>query len=201
MAIKNFLLPVLLFLFTPGFAQNKKDLKISLSTGMFNSTHYKNAKRRQFYNLSFDYAITNRHTLSADFISGQHRYYDSLLVTTPIPLSTPGWENHTNADARTVVFSVMYKYRLLNHKKFLIQVGSGLGIITESYTYPVDLANGGFTFESTGVKGDLCFPIRLDMDYKMFKNFQIGILTGVYIYPDYPLVGEHLGLRLSYVIK
>src|SRR5262245_42309566 len=101
---------VILYLLTVIFAaqvscQEKKDLKISLATGLFNSTYYTNAKARQFYNLGFDYSITKRHLICADYISGRFNYYDSVRVTNPVPLTTPGWENHTNAEGRTTVFS------------------------------------------------------------------------------------------------
>ena len=190
-----------IFFVTQVFSQDKKDLKISLTTGLFNSKYYTNAKSRQFYNLGFDYSITKRHSICTDFISGQHRYYDSIRVTSPIPLSTPGFEKHTNAEARTTFFSILYKYKLLDRKKISVNIGTGIGLITESYTYPVDIPNGGFTFETAGGKGDLCFPLRADLDYQISKQFQVGIIGGTYVYPDYPLAGQHLGIRLSYILK
>lgn len=197
---KYFILALFLLPHSHSFGQERKDLKLSLSTGFFNSTYYTNAKPRQFYNFSFDYSISKRHIISADFISGQFRYYDNVNVTSPIPLSTPGYEKHTNAEAYCQVFSVMYKYKLLDKRKFSINTGTGLGIISESFTYPVDTPNG-FTFETSGSKGDLCFPVRLDINYQVLKKFQIGIIGGMYIYPDYPLVGQHTGISLSYLIK
>lgn len=188
-------------LFGQVFSQDKKDLKISLGTGFFNSKYYTNAKSRQFYNFGFEYSITNRHSLSTDYTSGQFRYYDSVRVTTPIPLSTPGYEKHTNAEARSSFFSILYKYKLLDKKKLSVKVGTGISIITETYTYPVDLPNGGFTFQTSSGKGDLSFPLRFDLDYKISKNFEIGIIGGTYVYPDYPLVGQHLGFRFSYILK
>jgi hypothetical protein len=201
MRTKYFISILLIFSFFQSYSQEKKDLRISVSTGLLNSSYYTNSKPRQFYNFSFDYSITKRHIISADFISGQHRYYDSIRVTTPIPLNTPGYENHTNAEARTMAFSALYKYKVLDKKRFSIHAGTGLGIITELLTYPVDTPNGGFTFETTGGKGDLCFPLRVDVDYHIFKNIQLGIIAGTYIYPDYPLVGQHLGVKFSYIIR
>jgi len=197
---------IITFLFTISFfgqviGQEKKDLKVSLATGIFNSKYYTNAKPRQFYNLGFEYSITNRHSISSDFTSGQHRYYDSIRVTTPIPLSTQGYENHTNAEARTTFFSILYKYRVFDRKKLSINIGTGIGIITETFTYPVDIPNGGFTFETSGGKGDLCFPLRIDFDFKISKQFQVGIIGGTYVYPDYPWAGQHFGIRLSYILK
>ncbi|MBP6431513.1 MAG: hypothetical protein KA319_07090 [Ferruginibacter sp.] len=193
---------ILLFFFNKmSYSQEKKDLKISISTGFFNTQYYTNAKARQFYNLGFDYSITNRHSICADFNSGQFRYYDSIRVTSPIPISTPGFEKHTNADARTTFFSVLYKYKLLAKRKFAIRLGAGIGIITESFSYPIDLANGGFTFETSGGKGDLAIPLRVDVDYEISKKVQLGLISGTYIYPDYPFAGQHIGIKVSYIIK
>lgn len=200
--LKQFIILVLSFnLIGQVFSQDKKDLKISLATGFFNSKYYSNAKSRQFYNFGFEYSITDRHSLSTDYTSGQFRYYDSIRVTTPIPLSTPGYEKHTNAEARSTFFSILYKYKVFDKKKLSIKVGTGIAIITETYTYPVDIPNGGFTFETSSGKGDLSFPLRMDLDYKISKRFEVGIIGGTYIYPDYPWVGQHLGLRLSYILK
>jgi hypothetical protein len=201
MKIKFCVSILLIVLFSQSYGQDKKDLKLSLSTGLFNSSYYTNSRPRQFYSFGFDYSITKRHIISVDFISGQHRYYDSIRVTTPIPLTTPGYEKHTNSEARTTIFSLLYKYKLLDKRKLSISAGTGFGIITELLTYPVDIPNGGFTFETSGRKGDLCFPLRLDIDYQILKRFQLGIIAGTYIYPDYPLVGEHLGMKFSYIIK
>lgn len=182
--------------------QEQKDLRLSIATGFLTTGHYVNVKPRQFYNFSFDYSVRKRHILSADFLSGRFRYYDSIRVSSPIPLSTPGYEHHANADARYTIFSVLYKYRLLDRKKIFVNIGSGLGLISETFIYPVDLANGGFTFETaTGGTADLCFPVRLDAGYQLSGKLQIGVMAGTYVYPDYPLVGQHLGIQLSYVIK
>jgi hypothetical protein len=182
------------------FSQDKKDLKISLASGIYNNTHT-NAKPRQFYSIAFDHYVTQRHIVTMEFTSGQYRYYDSTRVTSPIPLTTPGYEKHTNAEARSYIFTVLYKYKLFGKKRVSINAGSGLGIVAKSYTYPVDIPNGGFTFETSGEKGVLCFPIRVDIDYHLIEQFQIGILAGMYIYPDYPTVGQQLGIRFSYILK
>jgi hypothetical protein len=192
-----------MFLFSlfHSYGQDKKDLKLSLSTGSFNSTYYTNAKSRQFYNFGFEYSVTKRRFISADFTSGQHRYYDNIRSDNAIPLTTPGYEKHTNAEARSMLFSVLYKYKLLDNRKFSINAGAGIGIITETFTYPVNIANGGFTFETSGGKGGVCFPFRLDIDYQFLNQFQIGLIAGTYFHPDHAPVGQHLGIRFSYILK
>lgn len=198
---KIFLLQMSLFTLFHSYAQDKKDLKLSLSTGLFNSNDYINATPRQFYNFSLEHSVEKRHIIAADFISGQFFYYDNKRSDNAIPLTTPGYEKHTNAEARCAIFSVLYKYKILDKRKFSINAGTGIGIIHETFTYPVNLSNGGFTFRTSGGKGDLCFPLRLDIDYNISKQFQIGIITGTYYYPEHPFVGQHLGVKLSYILK
>lgn len=45
---------------------------MSLSTGKFNSPYYLNNKARGFYSLEFDYYLTSRQILSANFNAGGH---------------------------------------------------------------------------------------------------------------------------------
>jgi hypothetical protein len=180
------------------FAQEKKDLRISFAAGIFNSPYYTNAMRREFYNFDFDYLITNRHILSTSFMSGHHRYYDNVLSNNAVPLNTPGYEDNANAEADYLIFSVFYKYKFLNTKKFSIVLGSGLGIMTQTKVYPFTESNS-VDFRQSGWT-DLVFPVRTEFDYKMGKHFQIGLIGGFFIHPDYPILGYHAGPRISYIL-
>ncbi|MGZ8536845.1 MAG: hypothetical protein ACXWV9_01215 [Flavisolibacter sp.] len=180
------------------FAQETKDLRISMAVGIFNSPYYTNAKKREFYNFDADYFITERHILSTNFMSGHHRYYDNVRSNNAVPLNTPGYEENTNATADYLTFSVLYKYKLLNTKKIAISIGSGFGIMTQTKLYPFTEGNIVDFRESTWT--DLVFPLRTEFDYKLSKHFQIGLIGGLYIHPDYPILGYHAGPRLSYVL-
>ena len=182
-------------------AQGKKDLKISLGTGFFNSTYYTNAKTRPFYNFGLEYQSNSRHSIAADYISGQFWYYDSVRPVPFVSLSTPGYENYNNVVAISTFFSVIYKYKFLERNKLSMKGGTGIGILTQSEAYAIQASTNSQRVVQFGGKPDLCFPLRLDLDYQVSKFFQIGIIAGTYVYPDYPLVGEHLGLRVSYILK
>jgi hypothetical protein len=179
--------------------QGKKDLTISLGTGVFNSPYYTNAYKREFYNLDFDYQSGGRHIISANFLKGSHRYYDSINSNNAVPLSTPGYETNANSEADYFTFSVLYKYKLINNKRISVNIGAGAGIMTQVILFPytqgssVDFKQSSWT--------DLVFPVRLESDYQFARQFKVGILAGLYIHPDYPVLGQHLGVRVGYIFK
>jgi hypothetical protein len=181
------------------FSQTKKDLGISFGVGMFNSPYYQNAKKRNFYNFDFDYYIGNRHILSASFLKGNHLFYDNVHSNNAVPLTTPGYEDNTNSDAEYFTFSILYKYKLISYKKASVQVGTGAGIMTQVILFPYTAGNIVDFRQSSW--NDLVFPLRLEADYELFRRFKLGIMGGLYILPDYPILGNHAGLRFTYVLK
>ena len=200
--MKKTLFSVLVFIIPwTAFSQVKRDLAVSFGMGIFNSPYYTNAQQREFYSLDFDYHIGNRHILSTNFLKGKHRYYDSTHSNNAVPLSTPGYEDNANTDADYLTFSVLYKYKVINKKRFSVDLGAGAGIMTQIILFPFsDGTNVDINFrESTWT--DLVFPIRLDADYKLSNHFKLGLLGGLYFHPDYPILGYHSGFRLSYIIK
>ena len=174
------------------FAQDKKDLAVSFSAGIFTSPYYYDTKAREYYSVDFDYHITARHILSASFNSGKHSYNDSISSVLPVT------ENTWNTRASYLTFSILYKYKFLNTEKISANIGAGAGIMTHIRQY---LWSPTYGDGSQSVWTDLTFPVRLDLDYKVSKLLRIGIIGGLFIHPDYPVLGYHVGPRLSYVIK
>jgi hypothetical protein len=177
------------------FAQDKKDLVVSIAGGSLTSPYYLNNKAGIFYSFDFDYFISKRHILSVNYNDGRHNYYDNILSTDPGYSMSDG----TNAKAEYHTFSVLYKYKLLNKKTISATVGTGAGIMTHKRTYPYKLTNGSVFNES--VWTDLVIPVRLEVDYKISNNFRIGVVGGFYIQPDYPVLAYYAGPRLGYIIK
>lgn len=179
-------------------AQERKDLAISFSTGYFNSPYYKNAHKRAFYGFSADYHLSKRHILSVNYLAGKHEYLDDILSNTP-PSQYLVLPKGTNAEATYSTFSIMYKFKIVNETKFSIVPGAGAGIMTHSRTYPY--SNATSLWFNTSSWSDLVFPVTLDVNYKLFTNWQIGITSGFLIHPDFPVLGLHLGPKLSYIIR
>ena len=87
----------------------------------------------------------------------------------------------------------------MNNKQISGAVGTGVGIMTHSKSYPFLTSNGSNFREA--VWTDLVFPVRLEVDYYLPSNFKIGIIGGFFVHPDFPILAYHVGPRLSYVIK
>jgi len=181
------------------FSQNKKNMTISFGMGVFNSPYYVNAMKREFYNFDFDYSVGSRHILSANFLKGNHRYYDSVHSNNAVPLSTPGYEDNTNSEADYLTFSVLYKYKLINRKRISVNLGAGAGIMTQIVLFPFTQGNIVDFRQSSWT--DLVFPVRFETDYQFGKQFKFGLMAGLYIHPDYPTLGNHAGFKLSYIFK
>ncbi len=193
------LLSFLIFFAAASFAQTNKDLSISLSAGILNSPYYTNAKGRPFYNVDFTYHITNRHALSTSFLGGKFFYFDSLRSNNSVSLSTPGYEKNRNAKMDNFAFSILYKYKIVNGKRVSINTGIGIGLLTEVSLFPYTEGNSVSFRQSSST--DLVFPLRLDVEYKVSKFFQIGLINGLFINPDFPILGYHTGFRISYLLK
>jgi hypothetical protein len=176
------------------FSQGRKDLSVSFSTGLLTSPYYPNAKARSYYSVDFDHYVTTRHILSANFTAGKHNYFDAVLSNVP-----PYPEIPTNAEASYLTFSIGYKYNFLNAKKITANLGIGAGIMTHIREYQYWEPNRGDVRQS--VWTNLVFPFRLDLDYKLTQRFQLGVIGGLFIHPDYPILGYHAGPRLSYSLK
>jgi len=59
--------------------QEKKDLTISISSGILSTPHYRDAHAREFYGIDFAYQLGERHVISADYLTGGHHYFDNKL--------------------------------------------------------------------------------------------------------------------------
>lgn len=195
--MKNVIIFTTLFILTlTSFSQNRKDLTISLSTGLLNSPYYKNAKPRHFVGFDFDYHLTKRHMLSVNYFAGNHHYYEDLRSNDPTGMI---YSDGSNAHAGYKTFSIEYKYKVINNNVLSLVPGVGAGIMTHSLEYPYKTINSGFNVTSS--YSDLVFPISLDVNFKLSQHWQTGLTGGFLIHPDYPILALHAGPKLSYVIR
>jgi len=197
--MRHFLLSIgLLFLVLDVSGQDKKDLTVSVGGGVLNSPYYANARAQEFYTLGFDYHASARHVLAVNYLAGGHRYFDNVLSNTPASdyLVNPG---ATNAEATYNTFSILYKYKLINHSKISVAPGVGAGIMTHSRRYPHKQATS-LVFH-TSSWSDLVFPVTLDISYKAHPHWQLGLIGGFLVHPEYPLLALHAGPKISYVLK
>lgn len=191
------LLILFTFLILTSSGQDKKDLAVSFSAGIFNSPYFYKAYPRGFYALAFDYHVSKRSIISANYLAGKHEYYDNILSNAPD--SYVVYPQGTNATAEYNIFSVSYKYKIVNTPKFSIVPGIGAGILTLTENYPY--TRGTSTDFNTSSWSDLAFPVTLDINYKLSKHWQLGLTSGFLIEPDFPILALHVGPKLSYVLK
>ncbi len=178
------------------FGQEKNDLAVSGSAGIFNSPYYDKAHAGSFYGLSFDYYLSQRHILTTSYLAGNHNYYDDILSNTTHYIRI---SDGTNSQVTYNTFSVLYKYKIVNKYKISIVPGIGAGIMTHTREYPY--AYDQTTTFNTSSWSDLVFPISLEINYSIFNRWQLGITGGFLIHPDYPVLGLHIGPKFSYIIK
>jgi hypothetical protein len=189
---------LLVFLVLISFGQEKKDLAVSISTGYLNSPYYNNAHSRGFYGAGFDYHLSGRQVLSANYLAGAHDYFDNTLSNTPASVFIIN-PKRTNAKATYNTFSVSYKYKIINTTRLSVAPGLGAGIMTHSNEYPY--TQGTSMIFQTSSWSDLVFPVTLDINFKAFRQWQLGLTSGFLIHPDFPILALHAGPKLSYILK
>jgi hypothetical protein len=177
-------------------AQEKKDLTISLSSGILNSPYYTKANAKEFYGIDFGYQLGKRHILSANYLSGQHTYFDDRLSNTP---GSGIYSDGTNSKAAYRTFSVLYKYQVVKLAAISLVPGVGAGIMTHTRSYPYQEPGSSYTRISSWA--DLVFPVTLDLNFKVTRKWQAGLTSGFLIHPDYPILALHAGPKVSYTIK
>jgi hypothetical protein len=187
---------MLALLSLPTWGQAKKDLVLSVSAGRLNSPYYSRAYPGGFVNLGFDYHLTERHILSVNYHSGRHRYLERRFSDPASYITDPG---DVNAEAMYRTFSMTYKFKVLDLTRFSVAPSLGAGLMTHLLRYPV--TQGLSTSFSYSAWTTLVFPVGLEMAYKLSDRWQLGLMGGFFIHPDYPVLGYHAGPRLSYVLR
>lgn len=176
------------------YGQKEKSLTIGLSTGRLNSPYFDKAKSRHFYALDFDYQLSKRSILSANYTAGEHDYLDTLYAKANSYLVN----NKTNSTATYRIFSILYKYQLIDKGKLNANLGTGLSMMTMTRRYPYETPTSLYFAESTWT--DLAFPISTEINYLIAKDIRFGLIGAFYVHPDYPTLAWHFGPKISYSI-
>ncbi|RDV14608.1 hypothetical protein DXT99_13115 [Pontibacter diazotrophicus] len=187
---------ILLLILFSASGQDKKDLTISVSGGLLTGPYYNEAAPYLFGGVDFDYHLSGRHVLAANFIGGYHTYYEDEPPNIPVRVT---YSDGNNATAEYTTFSVMYKYKILHNNAISIVTGVGAGIVTQSLEYPS--SNGNTTYRTTTSWSTLVFPVSLDLNFMISEHWQAGLKGGFIIHPDFPILALYAGPKLSYTIK
>lgn len=185
----------LLFFFTAATAQPDKSLRVSFGTGVYNTPYYHDSYEGSFYRIAFDYHLAKRHVLSAMYLAGRH-YYSNTTDANVVQGSEKGNRSTRNANQ---VAGVLYQYKLLYKPRWEVSGGAGVGLLTQTENYLYRFGNTNVPYTSNWT--DLVFPTTMSMYYKPSKDWQLGIVSGMVVHPDFPTLGWHLGATLAYVIQ
>lgn len=176
-------------------AQDQSSLSISFSSGILNSALYSKTAKGPYYNLDFDYYISKRHIISADYLAGMHHYFDKFSNT----IDFTNVKNGTNAKAHYYIFSVFYKYKLIDQPKVGLLCGAGISIAATEQNYPYQRGNS--TSFETSANSDLAFPVSVDLNYALRHNFNIGLKSGFYYSPNYKgILAYYAGPKVSLIL-
>jgi hypothetical protein len=190
-------LTTLLLVSFSAFSQQRKDLVVSVSGGIYNSPYYENNVSGGYYSAGVDYSITSKHVLQMSFTAAEHTYLERAMSNVTANMQIPGYTNAINYDW---VIALGYKYRL-DFPHFVVLPGAAVGMISKKTTYPYRFP----AYESILMYFDtqIVFPVTLEAEYKLGRHWLLGLKSAVMICPDYPIlgVGLHAGPVLSYVIK
>lgn len=195
---------IILFLLASNFAfaQDHKDLMISLGIGMIGSPsgrYFKSPEVGLGYAIDANYFIKKRHIFSLNYTTGNHEYVsrfnEDISKSTAVsffPISKVEFRS----------FSLMYKYRLIDINRFSMALGTGLGILTHLSRFPLYEENNNFwQFQSFAFAGssNLAFPFKAELSFNISQHWTVGVESGIFLMPDFPWSGFHLLPRVSYI--
>ncbi len=187
--MKKYLLLILSIYSTYTFAQDKA-FDIVLGSGFYSTPSRKPIDGGKFFNGEFEYHYKNRWSFSAGVVMTRYGFEDpespSKIVSSGLRVSR-GNEFQTN---------FLAKYKIYQSKLLTFQMGAGLGIInmgTERHLITPTSYSSIFTSNT-----DLGFPLSAELYAKITKQILIGVKFGSFIYPDYPIIGNNIGLQARF---
>lgn len=192
--MKIFFLALMCISTSAGFAQ-PKSFDIAVSYGAYYSPSFKLNERDEYYAVDFDYHLTERWTVSSGFLRGRFRYYDDVRSNAPAAvIYTRG---NTNARGIDLHAYGMAKYSVIAAKVFTVQLGAGIGLLTQRLEYPYREQSGrGDAFIMQRTTSNIEFPLSAEAYYSIKSRLGIGLKVGSLFRPNYPVVGIHLGPQL-----
>lgn len=187
--MKKFYFYFCLLFSTVSFAQDKS-FDIVIGSGLYSTPARKPVDGGGFFNGEFEYHYKKRWSFSAGVILTRYWFEDpespATIVSSGLRVSR-GNEFQTN---------FLAKYKIYDSQFLTFQIGAGLGMITmgrERHLITPTSYSSIFTSNS-----DLGFPLSAEFYTKITKQILIGAKFGSFIYPDYPIIGNNIGLQARF---
>lgn len=187
--MKKFFFYFCLLFSTVSYAQDKS-FDIVIGSGFYSTPSRKPIDGGKFFSGEFEYHYKKRWSFSAGAIMTRYGFEDpespATIVSSGLRVSR-GNEFQTN---------FLAKYKIHQSKFFTFQVGAGLGLInmgTERHLITPTSYSSIFTSIT-----DLGFPLSAELYTKITKQILIGVKLGSFIFPDYPIIGNNIGLQARF---
>lgn len=187
--MKKYFIYFCLLFSTLSFAQDKS-FDIVIGSGKYWTPARKPIDGGAFFNGEFEYHYKKRWSFSAGVIMTRYEFEDS---ESPSRIVSSGLQVSRGNEFQT---NFLAKYKIYTSKFFTFQVGAGLGLINmgrERHLITPTSYSSIFTSNT-----DLGFPLSAELYTKITKNILIGVKFGSFIYPDYPIIGNNIGLQARF---
>jgi hypothetical protein len=165
----------------------QKSFDIILGTGAYFTPINAPVVRSSFFTGEFEYRHSRRWSFASGLITSQYFFKDSdgylIIQNTPVSRGTELQSNF------------LVKYTLTQYKKLTLQIGLGAGLVTYGREIRIYTQNGLGYYYVHQSNTDLGFPISAELYRKITKRIFIGAKYGTFIFPDYPIIGNNIGIQ------
>ena len=99
---------------------------------------------------------------------------------------------------RDLQANFLVKYKIFEQNKITLQIGTGVGAIVMGEQYEVVVPNTTTSYVLFTSITDFGFPLSAKLYKKATRRLSYGIKLGSFIFPDYPIIGNNIGIQLRY---
>lgn len=168
------------------------------------NTNYQHAVGGAYFSFGGRYEATNRIRIKFNNLFGTGYAYDAGGFTN-VPQEL-FFRKGTNSQFTTINAGLEIGYSILKKPVWNLNIFAGAGILIFSRQFALksefDLPNGTHVIQIDYANfypfWDLSFPVTLELKHNLNKRIGLILDSGAFIEPDFPVMGIHLGLGLSY---
>lgn len=184
----------LFFIISTSVLAQQKSYDVAFSYGIYTAPSLKQSHFKEYLLSDFSYRLTKRWTITSGFIAGQFNYYDDIRSNADSEVTKYTTAN-TNARGYDLHTYALAKYTLVSSKRFFIQTGAGLGMLTQRLKYPYrePCSSGCAVFIGEKSTTSLEFPIKAEANYLLTDRISLGVITGGFINSVSSNAGFHFG--------
>ncbi len=191
--MKRIVFIVFLLTILSSIEAQERSISLGLHTGYYRANDYDKIQPGQDFSTELKFFINERLYISANALYAISRYYESDKSNYP-DFSVD--ENGTNADLSTIHVGLQIGYRVQFLDIFYVAGQTGISSYTESARFPWQYDESTYAYANSAFT-DLAFPMQFSLGALLTDHFELALIGGFYIEPDYPIVGLHIGPQLN----